>query len=51
MIGRSHRLQGTPAWLLGQQLIAGLRPATEFERLADELILPRAAILRKCRPF
>jgi predicted DsbA family dithiol-disulfide isomerase len=34
IIGRKHDVQGTPAWLLGHQLIAGLRPAAEFERLA-----------------
>jgi predicted DsbA family dithiol-disulfide isomerase len=35
MIGRKHGVQGTPAWLLGERLIAGLRPAAEFERLAE----------------
>jgi len=34
MIGRKHGVQGTPAWLLGDRLIAGLLPAAEFERLA-----------------
>jgi predicted DsbA family dithiol-disulfide isomerase len=34
MIGRRHSVHGTPAWLLGHRLIAGLRPAAEFERLA-----------------
>jgi predicted DsbA family dithiol-disulfide isomerase len=32
MIGRKYGVQGTPAWLLGEQLITGLRPAAEFER-------------------
>jgi predicted DsbA family dithiol-disulfide isomerase len=32
--GREHGVQGTPAWLFGRQLIVGLRPAGEFERLA-----------------
>ena len=34
MTGRKHGVQGTPAWLLGHRLVAGLRPAAEFERLA-----------------
>jgi len=35
MIGHKYGVQGTPAWLLGERLIAGLRPAAEFERLAE----------------
>jgi predicted DsbA family dithiol-disulfide isomerase len=35
MIGRKYGVQGTPAWLLAQRLITGLRPAAEFERLAE----------------
>lgn len=35
MIGRQDGVQATPTWLLGGQLIVGLRPATEFERLAE----------------
>jgi len=35
MIGRKYGVQGTPAWLVGERLIAGLRPAAEFERLAQ----------------
>jgi len=35
MIGRKYGVQGTPAWLVGERLIAGLRPAAEFERLAE----------------
>jgi predicted DsbA family dithiol-disulfide isomerase len=34
-LGRRYGVQGTPAWLLDQRLIAGLRPATAFERLAE----------------
>ena len=42
MIGRKYGVQGTPAWLLGQRLITGLRPAAEFERLAEGAMqLPR----------
>jgi len=33
--GRKYGVQGTPAWLLNQQLITGLRPAAEFERLSE----------------
>ena len=33
--GRKHGVQGTPAWLVDQRLIVGLRPAVEFERLAE----------------
>src|SRR5215470_10511104 len=32
-MARKHGVQGTPAWLLGERLISGLRPAAEFERL------------------
>ena len=35
MIGRNYGVNGTPAWLLGQRLIMGLRPPAEFERLAE----------------
>jgi predicted DsbA family dithiol-disulfide isomerase len=35
MMGRKNGVKGTPAWLLGEQLIIGLRPAAEFERLAE----------------
>jgi predicted DsbA family dithiol-disulfide isomerase len=35
MIGRKYGVQGTPAWLLGERLITGVRPAAEFERLAE----------------
>jgi predicted DsbA family dithiol-disulfide isomerase len=33
--GREYGVHGTPAWLVGQQLIVGLRPAAEFERIAE----------------
>ncbi|HEU5246063.1 MAG TPA: DsbA family protein [Candidatus Udaeobacter sp.] len=36
MLGHKYGIQGTPAWLLDQQLITGLRPAAEFERLAED---------------
>jgi len=38
MIGRKYGVQGTPAWLFDQGLIMGLRPATDFERFANEAI-------------
>jgi predicted DsbA family dithiol-disulfide isomerase len=42
IIGRKNDVQGTPAWLLGERLIMGLRPAAEFERLAEYAMqLPR----------
>jgi len=42
MIGRKYGVQGTPAWLVGQQLMTGLHPAAEFERFADYAMqLPR----------
>ena len=37
-IGRKHGVQGTPAWLLPQGMITGLRPALEFERLAEDAV-------------
>jgi predicted DsbA family dithiol-disulfide isomerase len=36
MIGRKYGVQGTPAWSLDRQLITGLRPGAEFERLAEQ---------------
>ena len=36
MLGRKHSVQGTPAWLFAQGLVIGLRPAREFERLANK---------------
>jgi len=38
MIGRKYGVQGTPAWLFAQGLIMGLRPVTDFERLANEAV-------------
>jgi predicted DsbA family dithiol-disulfide isomerase len=37
MLGRKQGVQGTPSWLLNRQLITGLRPAVEFERLAEQV--------------
>ena len=37
MIGRKHGVQGTPSWFLNRRLIGGLRPAAEFERLAEQV--------------
>jgi predicted DsbA family dithiol-disulfide isomerase len=37
-IGREYGVPGTPAWLIGQQLIVGLRPVAEFERLAESAL-------------
>lgn len=37
-VARKYGVQGTPAWLLAQRLIAGLRPAAEFERLAEHIM-------------
>jgi predicted DsbA family dithiol-disulfide isomerase len=34
-IGRAYGVRGTPAWLIAHQLVSGIRPAAEFERLAD----------------
>jgi predicted DsbA family dithiol-disulfide isomerase len=34
-LGRRHGVQGTPAWLIHQLLITGLRSVHEFEYLAD----------------
>jgi predicted DsbA family dithiol-disulfide isomerase len=39
--GRKHGIQGTPAWLLPQGLITGLRPAAEFAQLAEQAMLSR----------
>jgi predicted DsbA family dithiol-disulfide isomerase len=35
MTGRKYGVQGTPAWLLGERLIAELHPAAEFEHFAE----------------
>ncbi len=34
---RDLGIEGTPAWLLGEELVSGLLPAAEFERLAEEM--------------
>jgi predicted DsbA family dithiol-disulfide isomerase len=34
-VGREHGIHATPAWLLPDGLIRGLRPAPEFERLVQ----------------
>jgi predicted DsbA family dithiol-disulfide isomerase len=36
VIARQYGVQGTPAWLFPQGMIMGLRPASDFERLANE---------------
>jgi predicted DsbA family dithiol-disulfide isomerase len=36
MLGCTYGVQGTPAWLVDQQLITGLQSAVEFERLAEQ---------------
>jgi predicted DsbA family dithiol-disulfide isomerase len=38
MIGHRYGVQGTPAWLLAEQLITGLLPTAEFERLAEHVM-------------
>lgn len=38
MLGRTWGVQGTPAWLVAQQLITGLLPASDFERLAEYVV-------------
>lgn len=35
ILARKNGVQGTPTWLLAHRLIVGLRPAAEFERLAE----------------
>jgi predicted DsbA family dithiol-disulfide isomerase len=39
-LGRQHGVQGTPAWLLPQGMINGLRPAAEFEHIAAQAAAP-----------
>jgi predicted DsbA family dithiol-disulfide isomerase len=36
-IGRQYGVRGTPAWLLNEQLISGLLPAQDFEKLLQEV--------------
>ena len=33
-LGRRYGVRGTPAWLINRELISGLRPTAQFERLA-----------------
>jgi predicted DsbA family dithiol-disulfide isomerase len=47
--GRQHGVDGTPAWLLGRRLIAGLQPESEFQRLAGEALGQRARLERARR--
>jgi predicted DsbA family dithiol-disulfide isomerase len=37
-IGRNWGVRGTPSWLMNRQLISGLLPAAEFERLAANVV-------------
>ena len=37
-LGHERGVQGTPAWFLAEQLILGLRPAADFERLAKQVL-------------
>ena len=41
-IGRQYGVDGTPAWLLGGRLIAGLQPASEFQRVVQDTLYQRA---------
>jgi predicted DsbA family dithiol-disulfide isomerase len=43
-LGHEHGVQGTPAWLLPQGLINGLRPAAEFERLARDVAIKEVGV-------
>jgi predicted DsbA family dithiol-disulfide isomerase len=36
--GRRHGVAGTPTWLLGGRLIAGLKPESEFQLLARKVL-------------
>jgi predicted DsbA family dithiol-disulfide isomerase len=38
LLGRRYGVQGTPAWLVDQRLIVGLRPGVEFEALAGHAL-------------
>ena len=38
MLGRKNGVQGTPAWLVDQHLIIGLRSQAEFERIAEHAL-------------
>lgn len=39
-MGRDLGVRGTPAWLLAQRLVSGLRPVEEFRRLAEAAVSP-----------
>ncbi len=36
IVARQYGVRGTPAWLFAQGMIMGLRPTSDFERLANE---------------
>jgi predicted DsbA family dithiol-disulfide isomerase len=40
--GRERGVHGTPAWLVDGRSIAGLQPAPEFQRLAQDALCQRA---------
>jgi predicted DsbA family dithiol-disulfide isomerase len=40
--GQQYGVYGTPAWLLGARLVAGLLPASEFQRVARDALGQRA---------
>jgi predicted DsbA family dithiol-disulfide isomerase len=40
--GCQHGVYGTPAWLLGGRMVAGLLPASEFQRVARDALGQRA---------
>jgi predicted DsbA family dithiol-disulfide isomerase len=42
--GRQCGVYGTPAWVLGGQLVAGLLPASEFESIVRDVGRPRERI-------
>ncbi|KOX01612.1 MULTISPECIES: DsbA family oxidoreductase [unclassified Streptomyces] len=37
-LGRGAGVHATPSWLIAGRLVSGLRPVSEFERLADEVL-------------
>jgi len=39
-LGQDLGVRGTPAWLVSQRLVAGLRPLEEFRRLAQSALSP-----------
>ncbi|OBG94348.1 hypothetical protein A5697_26445 [Mycobacterium sp. E3251] len=44
--GQQCGVCGTPAWLLGGRLVAGLVPMSEFERIAHDALAQRARLER-----